>query len=256
MAKDPAFLFYPNDYIGGTMGMTFEEKGAYIELLMTQFNRGHMSGQVIGQVIGQIWLKIQDKFKQDDKGLYYNERLEIEIEKRKAFVQSRNNNLSGINQYTKKEGHKGGHMTNHMENENENRNRVIIDYENIVENYHSLCPKLNKVVVINDLRKGFINSRVAEFGLNKVIEVIRMAGDSDFLNGKNDKAWKADFEWILRPQNFIKIMEGKYLNHKCDAKLYTHAEMLKMAETNPDIWKQYKCIKRDGERKAVFELIK
>jgi len=38
MAKDPAFLFYPNDYIGGTMGMTFEEKGAYIELLMLQFN--------------------------------------------------------------------------------------------------------------------------------------------------------------------------------------------------------------------------
>jgi len=26
MSKDPAFLFYPNDYIGGTMGMTFEEK--------------------------------------------------------------------------------------------------------------------------------------------------------------------------------------------------------------------------------------
>ena len=34
MAKDPAFLFYPGDWIGGTMGMTFEEKGAYMEILM------------------------------------------------------------------------------------------------------------------------------------------------------------------------------------------------------------------------------
>ena len=50
MAKDPAFLFYPNDYIGGTMGMTFEEKGAYIELLMLQFNRGHMTTHMIGHM--------------------------------------------------------------------------------------------------------------------------------------------------------------------------------------------------------------
>lgn len=206
MAKDPAFLFYPNDWLGGTMGMTFEEKGAYMDLLMLQFNRGHMNGQVVGQVVGQTWVKIQDKFKIDTKGLYYNERLDIEIEKRKSFVQSRFNNLSGNNQYTKKEGHKGGQMTDHKENEN----RIVIDYEFIVESYHSLCPKLNKVVVINDLRKGFINARVGEFGIEKVISVLRLAGESDFLNGKNEKTWKADFEWILRPTNFIKILEGKY----------------------------------------------
>src|ERR1035437_5384738 len=99
--KDPAFLFYPNDYIGGTMGMTFEEKGAYVELLMAQFNRGHMTSQVAGQVVGQIWDKIRNKFKVDNEELYYNERLDIEMNKRKTFVQSRYNNLSGNNQYTK-----------------------------------------------------------------------------------------------------------------------------------------------------------
>jgi uncharacterized protein YdaU (DUF1376 family) len=122
MSKDPAFLFYPNDWLGGTMGMTFEEKGAYMDLLMLQFNRGHMTSQVIGQVVGQLWVKIQDKFKIDSNGLYYNERLDIEIEKRKTFVQSRYNNLSGKNQYTKSEGHMIGHMSNHMENENINEN--------------------------------------------------------------------------------------------------------------------------------------
>ncbi len=248
MAKDPAFLFYPNDYIGGTMGMTFEEKGAYIELLMTQFNRGHMSGQVIGQVVGQVWVKIKDKFKIDTNGLYYNERLEIEIEKRKAFIQSRLNNISGKNQYTKKEGHMEGHTASRMEDEN----RIVIDYGFIVENYHALCQKMNKVIVINDLRKGFMNARVGEHGMDKVISVLRMAGESEFLNGKNDKAWKADFEWIMRPTNFIKIMEGKYNNHYVQPKEYTHAEILKMAENNPDIWKQYKAIKKEGERKAIF----
>jgi uncharacterized protein YdaU (DUF1376 family) len=127
MAKDPAFLFYPNDYIGGTMGMTFEEKGAYIELLMLQFNRGHMTSQMIGQTVGQIWDKIQDKFIMDESGLFYNQRLENEIHARQRFVKSRYNNLSGKNQYTKSGGHPGGHVTDRMENENENENVIIND---------------------------------------------------------------------------------------------------------------------------------
>jgi uncharacterized protein YdaU (DUF1376 family) len=124
MGKDPAFLFYPGDWLGGTIGMTFEEKGAYMELLMMQFNRGHMTSHMIGQVVGQHWVKLQDKFVQDEDGLWYNVRLDQEKEKRKTFVKTRKNNLSGKNQYTKPDknnAHMNGHMTSHMENENENR---------------------------------------------------------------------------------------------------------------------------------------
>ena len=107
MMKDPAFLFYPNDYLGGTMGMTFEQKGAYVELLMTQFNRGHMTSHMIGHVLGQnggqIWDVIKCKFKTDDNGMFYNERLEIEQNKRKSFTESRLNNIKGINQYSKEQ---------------------------------------------------------------------------------------------------------------------------------------------------------
>jgi len=129
MAKDPAFLFYPNDYIGGTMGMTFEQKGAYMELLMLQFNRGHMTSHMIGQVLGQdggqLWDTLKDKFIIDKDGKYYNERLSDEKQKRKAFTESRRNNIIGINQYTKKEPLESGHMTSHMEDENRNRNKDI-----------------------------------------------------------------------------------------------------------------------------------
>ncbi len=127
--KDPAFLFYPGDWICGTIGMTFEEKGAYIELLMAQFSRGHMTEHMIGQIVGHLWVKVKDKFKIDDEGLYYNERLDIEKEKRKSFVESRKNNIFGLNQYNKINGHKKGRMTKHMENENINEN--IIDNVNV-----------------------------------------------------------------------------------------------------------------------------
>jgi uncharacterized protein YdaU (DUF1376 family) len=124
MSKDPAFLFYPNDYLGGTLGMTFEEKGAYMELLMLQFNRGHMTFHMIGQTVGQLWDNIKDKFTQDENGLYYNIRLEEEKNKRKRFTESRRNNLEGKNQYSKK---KRAHMTSRMENENEDENINSID---------------------------------------------------------------------------------------------------------------------------------
>jgi len=153
MRKDPAILWYPSDWISGTMGMTFEQKGAYMELLMAQFSRGHMTSHMIGHMVGQIWDTIKDKFVQDEKGLYYNERLEIEKTRRKNFVKSRKNNLYGNNQYTKKDknlghmgGHMGGHTTSHMVNENIyiyiDSTKIYSVYDFIVENEYAFLENL------------------------------------------------------------------------------------------------------------------
>lgn len=40
MAKDPAFLFYPNDWLGGTMGMTFDYVYAEtLDLLLSEMEK-------------------------------------------------------------------------------------------------------------------------------------------------------------------------------------------------------------------------
>jgi len=181
MAKDPAFLFYPNDYLGGTMGMTFEEKGAYIELLMLQFNRGHMTSHMIGQTIGQLWNTIQIKFIQDEEGLYYNIRLEEEQNRRKLFTDSRRNNKLGTNQYKKEEGH----MTSHMETENENRNTTsyLVIYNTIKEKNEISIPEGFEPLILEWLKyksekgqsykntglKSFIKGFIVDSGQNLVI---------------------------------------------------------------------------------------
>ena len=86
------------------------------------------------------------------------------------------------------------------------------DFGLIVNLYHDLCPKMAKVEKLTDQRKGFIRARLTEYGIEKITTVLRFAGESDFLNGHNDKAWKADFEWLMRPNNFIKVLEEKYKN--------------------------------------------
>jgi len=99
-------------------------------------------------------------------------------------------------------------------NGNDNVHEIVsvIDYEELRLLYNNNRDKLSECIALNDQRKGLINERVKEHGIEKVKEVILSACKSDFLNGKNDKNWKADFEWIVRPTNFLKILEGRFIN--------------------------------------------
>jgi uncharacterized protein YdaU (DUF1376 family) len=98
------------------------------------------------------------------------------------------------------------------ENEIINVNDNGINYIGVVENFHLYCDRLSKVSKLSDQRKKHITARVKDFDYNTVIEVIKKVGKSDFLCGRNDKAWKADFDWIFNPTNFLKIYEGRYDN--------------------------------------------
>ena len=198
MSKDPAFLFYPNDYLGGTMGMTFEQKGAYIELLMTQFNRGHMTSHMIGQVLGQnggqIWETIKDKFEIDAAGKYYNKRLEDEQTKRKTFTDSRKNNLEGKNQYSDKKGHTTSHMTSHMENRDEdvNDNKVRVKYTaDFLEFWGAYPNKIGKDAAFSKWK--------AKKGKPKIAEILEKIEAQ-----KKTEQWRKDGgQFIPNPATYI-----------------------------------------------------
>lgn len=64
--------------------------------------------------------------------------------------------------------------------------------------------------ILTKLRKKSINARISDYGIEKVKEVIKLAGESKFLAGNNRNEWTADFDWILKPTNFVKILEGNY----------------------------------------------
>jgi hypothetical protein len=44
-------------------------------------------------------------------------------------------------------------------------------------------------------------------------DVIQKINESSFLNGVNDKKWKADFDWLFsNDTNIWKVLEGRYDN--------------------------------------------
>lgn len=90
--KSPAVLFYCSDFLAGVAGWTNEEVGAYIILLCKQYEKGRLTEKDIRRSVdnhAEIWPDIQEKFIQDENGLWYNERMEEEQIKRNKFVESR-----------------------------------------------------------------------------------------------------------------------------------------------------------------------
>lgn len=57
-----------------------------------------------------------------------------------------------------------------------------------------------------------LNARIKENGIENVIRAIRGIMESDFLQGKNDKGWTVTFDWFVKPNNFVKVLEGNYRN--------------------------------------------
>ncbi len=114
-------------------------------------------------------------------------------------------------------------------------------YQEIVKLYHSALPELPQCKVLNEARKSFIRARWREVLTNPELMAImvpeheelvmhsdrqkgllwferyfRYVAESDFLTGKvppsngRSKPFMADLEWLMRPQNFAKVLEGRY----------------------------------------------
>jgi uncharacterized protein YdaU (DUF1376 family) len=140
MAKDPAFLFYPGDWLGGTLGMTLEQKGCYLELLILQFNTGKFTEAQAKQVLSicftVAWPMLKQKFKTD--GIFFwNDRLQVEIERRKNFSKSRRDNAL----HPKNKKASAEHMHKHMETETETKTKDLLDTE--IENF--LVPEMQNI---------------------------------------------------------------------------------------------------------------
>ena len=90
----------------------------------------------------------------------------------------------------------------------------VKDYsENVMRfwNHTMISPvAIPTIAKMTPKRKSMVNARVKEFGINAVYKAIHRASESSFLNGGGSKGFIADFDWVFRPNNFPKVLEGNY----------------------------------------------
>lgn len=103
------------------------------------------------------------------------------------------------------------------------------NHQAVIDLYHQTLPTLNRIEVWNEVRQGLLRSRWREVAAEMVRDgktadeaalldwwrtLFVYVGKSKFLTGRaegsKDRPFKADLEWIIRPTNFAKIIEGKY----------------------------------------------
>ena len=129
MGKDPAFLFYSNDFYSGVATLNWEDRGKYITLLCLMHQQGRMKEETIRFLVGSVSDNLKSKFTIDKDGLWFNEKLEEETEKRRKFTESRRNNgnMGGRPKSKNKPIGKPtkNHMDNHMEDRNRNENKDV-----------------------------------------------------------------------------------------------------------------------------------
>ena len=88
--RSPAFQFYADDFLAGTLDLSQEEVGAYIRLLCHQWNRGSIPVETEKQqrlAGGSVSVDVLAKFRLVDGLGLVNERLETERAKQAAYRQ-------------------------------------------------------------------------------------------------------------------------------------------------------------------------
>jgi hypothetical protein len=154
MSKDPAFLFYSSDFLTGTLLMSMEQKGKFITLLCIQHQKGHLSEKDMLHICGSYDEDVFTKFQRDEQGKFYNIRLEEEVDKRKAYSESRRNNRK------KKEdmNNTSSSYVQHMENENENED--LIEKKKVARFQKPTIEQLKEYMSeqgMNDIAENWLN---------------------------------------------------------------------------------------------------
>ena len=84
-------------------------------------------------------------------------------------------------------------------------------FKKIMELYHQICVSYPRIEDIDGERKKAVAARWRKYGNLETFEkVFRIAEASSFMKGENTRDWHANFDWMMRPSNIVKILEHRY----------------------------------------------
>jgi len=193
--------------------LSMEQKGKYITLLCLQHNKGVLSEKDMIKICGTYDDDVYGKFVKDSNGCFFNERLALEMQKRRAYSESRKNNR------TKKDIlHISKTYDVHMENINEDINInevidvVIVEDANEKKTVRKNFVKPDENDVYNYM--GELNAKAANF--MSEAQVLNYARTyMDFYNGNGWIAGRTPMkDWQCTVRNWMRREWDKIKNQK------------------------------------------
>lgn len=105
----------------------------------------------------------------------------------------------------------------------ENKNKNIFNnlsndklFVPLIKKWNELPDTISKISTLkkDTQRYKMLSQRINEYGSDKILEAIEKIKQSSFLLGQNKSGWTITFEWFVRPNNFVKVLEGNYIDKK------------------------------------------
>ena len=99
------------------------------------------------------------------------------------------------------------------ERDKEKKSELELAYKTVAEIYNNICTSLPKVRTVTPKRKDAITKLIrAGFTIEDLKTIFEKAEQSSFLKGENKNNWNASFDWLIKEENAVKVIEGNYID--------------------------------------------
>lgn len=88
-------------------------------------------------------------------------------------------------------------------------------YQKVQDMFNTICTHYPKVTSMSDSRKKAVKAKINAGMTAKDFQMLfEKAEASSFLRGKNNRNWRATFDWLIRDANMAKVLDGNYDDRK------------------------------------------
>ena len=110
------------------------------------------------------------------------------------------------------------------------------DVRQVVDAWQTLgIQKLRKLPDSKTNAGKMLRARIRDYGVGSVLEAIEIVRASDFLMGRV-KDFQITFDWFVRPNNFLNIVNGKYDNRDKPEQTTRHGREMQQTYNTIERW--------------------
>jgi predicted phage replisome organizer len=213
------FLLGRMPYTDKMLATIFRMKESTVTMALQTFESFGMIQIIDGVITIPNWGKHQNLDQLESKKEYMRGYMREYRAKQKALTSGKTNGKAKVSQADKEEDKD---IDKELDNKKERVSATptpaaeppSVDYEQFKNLYNEICTNLPHVKMLSEKRKKAIRGFLKQLKVDDFKAVCKKANESDFLTGKNDREWKADFDFLVRVDKAISILEGKYSNNK------------------------------------------
>lgn len=99
----------------------------------------------------------------------------------------------------------------HQQTENNYDSEMNEVLKYVCASYNSICSSFQEVERLTNKRKAAIVALFqAGYELADVIKLFQKTAESEYFNSLPDDSWRPTFDWLIKEDNVIAVLEGKY----------------------------------------------